>query len=177
MTTTYDVRMADLQEQHAAVVGGRLTMERIADFLGGAFSEVMAAVSAQGLHPVGPPFARYRFVDGDGWPTAAGGPVELDVEAGFPVSGSLTPTGRVAASTLPGGRVATTMHIGSYAEVGAAYDAAQQFLTDEGFEVAGAPWESYLDDPEVPEPRTEVFLPCRPLRPRGSYPAEGGRSL
>ena len=28
---TYDVRMADLQEQHVAVVCDRLTMERIAD--------------------------------------------------------------------------------------------------------------------------------------------------
>jgi hypothetical protein len=27
------------------------------------------------------------------------------------------------------------------------------------------PWECYLDDPEVPAPRTEVFMPCRPLRP------------
>ena len=171
---TYDVRMADLQEQHAAVVRGRLTMERIADFLGGAFSEVMQAVAAQGLHPAGPPFARYRFVDGgSGQDVAAGGPVELDIEAGFPVSGSLTATGRVEASTLPGGHVATTMHVGSYADLGAAYDAAQQFLTDEGYEVAGAPWECYLDGPDVPEPRTEVFMPCRPLRPRGSYPSDG----
>ena len=66
---------------------------------------------------------------------------------------------------MPGGRVATTLHVGDYAGVGSAYDAASQFLTDEGYEVAGAPWECYLDDPEVPEPRTEVFMPCRPLRP------------
>ena len=171
---TYDVRMADLQEQHAALVCGRLTMERIPDFLGGAFSEVMQAVAAQGLHPAGPPFARYRFVGGEGGAdVAAGGPVELDIEAGFPVSGSITPTGRVEASTLPGGHVATTMHVGSYADLGAAYDAAQEFLTDEGYEVAGAPWECYLDGPDVPEPRTEVFMPCRPLRPRGSYPSDG----
>ena len=170
MTTTYEVRMADLQEQRAAVVCGRLTMDRIAEFLGGAFAEVMQSVSAQGLHPAGPPFARYRFLDGQG--VAAGGQVELDIEAGFPVSGTLTPTGRGEASTLPGGHVATTLHVGSYDALGAAYDAAQQFLTDEGYEVAGAPWECYLDGPDVPEPRTEVFMPCRPLRPRGSYPSD-----
>jgi effector-binding domain-containing protein len=171
MTTTYEVRMADLQEQHAAVVCGRVTMDRIADFLGGAFSEVMQVVAAQGLHPTGAPFARYRFVDA-GAGVATGGPVELDVEAGFPVSGNVEPAGRVEAMTLPGGHVATTMHVGSYDAVGAAYDAAQQFLTDEGYEVAGAPWECYLDEPEVPEPRTEVFMPCRPVRPRGGYPSD-----
>ena len=61
--------------------------------------------------------------------------------------------------------MATTLHVGSYAGVGSAYDAAQQFLTDEGYEVAGAPWESYLDEPGVPEPRTEVFVPCEPAHP------------
>jgi len=156
MTTTYEVRLADLQEQQAAVVHGRITMDQIADFLGGAFGEVMGVVAAQDMHPVGPPFARYHF--------AEGGTVE--VEAGFPVSGAVGPSGRVEPTALPGGRVATTMHVGDYAGVGSAYDAAAQFLTDEGYEVAGAPWECYLDDPEVPAPRTEVFMPCRPLRPR-----------
>ena len=179
MTTTYDVRMADLQEQHAAVVCGRLTMDRIGEFLGGAFSEVMEAVSAQGLRPAGPPFARYRFVEpvgdaaGPGGGGVAGVAAELDVEAGFPVSGAVTATGRVEPSALPGGHVATTLHVGSYAGVGSAYDAAQQFLTDEGYEVAGAPWECYLDEPGVAQPRTEVFVPCRRLRPRGSYPSDG----
>ena len=27
---------------------------------------------------------------------------------------------------------------------------------------AGAPWESYIDGPEVAEPRTLVYLPCKP---------------
>jgi effector-binding domain-containing protein len=171
MTTTYEVRMADLQEQRTAVMHGRLTMDHIAEFLGTAFSEVMRVAAGQGLHPTGAPFGRYRFLTEPGSPGASGGgPVELEVEAGFPVSGALTAADRVEPGTLPGGHVATTMHVGDYADVGAAYDAAQQFLTDEGYEVAGAPWECYLDEPGVAAPRTEVFMPCRPLRPRGEQP-------
>ncbi|HET8717765.1 MAG TPA: GyrI-like domain-containing protein [Nocardioidaceae bacterium] len=154
MTTTYEVRLADLQEQRAAVVCGRITRDQIADFLGGAFGEVMDLLASQDMQPAGPPFARYRFRD-DGI---------LEVDAGFPVPAPVTPAGRVEASTLPGGRVATTMHVGDYAGVGSAYDAASQFLTEEGYEVADAPWECYLDDPDVPAPRTEVFMPCRPVR-------------
>lgn len=173
MTTTYDVRMADLQAQPAAVVRGRATMDRIGEFLGGALSEVGQAVSAQGLDPTGPPFARYHFAEADGEPRVAdGGQVELDVEAGLPLARTPTPTGRVQSSVLPGGHVATTVHSGSSADVGAAYDAAAQFLTDEGYEVAGTPWEVYLDPPGAPAPRTEVFVPCRRLRPRGAYPAD-----
>jgi effector-binding domain-containing protein len=157
MTKTYAVHLADLQEQHTAVVHGRLTMDRIADFLGGAFGEVMGVAAAQGLHPTGAPFGRYRLVGED----------QIEIEAGFPLSGVVTATGRVEPATLPGGRVATTLHVGDYADVGAAYDAAQRFLTDEGYEVSGDPWECYLDEPDVAQPRTEVFMPCRPLRPVG----------
>jgi effector-binding domain-containing protein len=167
MTQTYAVHMADLQEQPVAVVCGRITMNEVADFLGGAFGEAMAVVAAQGLHPAGAPFARYRFAEGEAF----------DVEAGFPVSAPVTASGRVEPATLPGGRVASTMHVGDYADVGAAYDAAAQFLTDEGYELAGAPWESYLDDPTVAEPRTEVFMPCRRLRPAGEPQPEDGLSL
>jgi effector-binding domain-containing protein len=154
MTTTYEVRLADLQEQRAAVVCGRITRDQIADFLGGAFGEVIGVLASQDMQPAGPPFARYRFLEGG----------ILEVDAGFPVPAPLPVAGRVEASSLSGGRVATTMHVGDYADVGSAYDAASQFLTEEGYEVAGAPWECYLDDPEVPAPRTEVFLPCRPVR-------------
>ena len=46
-----------------------------------------------------------------------------------------------------------------------AYEAAISWLTDEGCVVTAAPWECYLDGPEVPEPRTEVFVPCEPAHP------------
>ena len=52
-----------------------------------------------------------------------------------------------------------------------------RLLTDEGYELSGAPWESYLDDPTVAEPRTEVFMPCRRLRPAGEPQPEDGLSL
>lgn len=159
MDPTYDVRMADLQEQQAGVVCGRIKMEGIPEFLGGAFTEVMQAAGEQHLDVTGPPFARYRF-------GAEGcAPGEMDIEAGFPLSSAVEPIGRVEALTLPGGHVVTTMHRGAYAGLKAAYEATLDFATDEGYEPADAPWESYLDEPGVPEPRTEVFLPCRPVGP------------
>jgi effector-binding domain-containing protein len=151
----YETQFVDLQSQHTAVVCGHVTTEQIGEFLGPAFGEVINVLDKQGLHPTGAPFGRYQ-------PTGEGG---FDVEVGFPCSDVVEPTGRVQPAELPGGRMARTLHVGAYGEVGAAYEAAIAWLTDEGCEVTGAPWECYLDGPEVPEPRTEVFIPCTPVRP------------
>ena len=149
---TYDIEFVDLPLQHTAVICGHLATGEIATFIGTAFAEAIAALEGQGLHPTGPPFGRYR-------PTGEGA---FDVEIGFPCSGVVQPRGRVEPSELPQGRAARTLHVGPYGTVGAAYVAATAWVTDQGHEVSSAPWESYLDGPEVPEPRTEVFVPCRP---------------
>lgn len=156
---SYDIEVIDRPEQPAAVVRSQVEHHGIAEFLGAAFGEVMQAVQRQGLQPVGPPFGRYR-------PTGAGG---WDVTAGFPVTGPPTSDGRVGATTLPGGAVARTLHVGSYATVGAAYEAVGSWLGTHGYAPAGEPWESYVDGPEVATPHTEVCFPCRLVRENPSH--------
>lgn len=147
----YHVEQIDLEKQPTAVVRGLVPEEAIPEFLGWVFREVMEAIEAQGLHPAGMPFGCYV-------PTADG----FEVEAGFPTSAAVAPTGRVVASSIPGGPAVQVLHRGSYGEVRAAYEAAEAWLVDNDWESAGPPWETYLDGPEVPEPRTVVSLPCRP---------------
>lgn len=151
----YETQFVDLQAQHVAVVRGRIGHDEVGEFLGGAFGEVITVLDKQGLHPTGPPFSRYRPLEGGGF----------DAEAGFPCNDVVKPEGRVEASELPGGRAARTIHTGPYGEVGAAYEAATAWLIDEGCVPEGEPWECYLDGPEVAEPRTEVFIPCTPAHP------------
>jgi effector-binding domain-containing protein len=151
----YDVDLVDLQEQHAAVVRGHVRTAEIPGFLGDAFGEVARVAAGQGLRLAGAPFGRYRLV----------GTGAMDVEAGFPVRGTVAAEGRVEPTTLPGGRTARTLHVGAYAAVGAAYEAVQTWLVRNGYVRGGEPWESYLDEPDAPQPRTEVFFPCHQLRP------------
>ena len=150
----YETQFVELQAQHTAVVKGHVTTEGIAEFLGPAFGEVITVLDKQELHPTGAPFGRYRPTDGG-----------FDLEVGFPCSDVVKPEGRVEASELPAGRMARTMHVGSYDDVAAAYEAAMSWLTDEGCVATGDPWECYLDGPEVAEPRTEVFIPCETMHP------------
>ena len=58
------------------------------------FGEVVGTAEQQGVGVAGAPFARYRPADDGGW----------DIEAGFPVTGTVSASGRVEPVTLPGGR-------------------------------------------------------------------------
>ena len=78
----------------------------------------------------------------------------------------MTRSGDVGPGTLPGGHVLTTLHVGAYDEVGAAYGALETYLIKNGYEPAGAAWECYLDGPDVAEPRTKVYQPARRLSRR-----------
>jgi effector-binding domain-containing protein len=151
----YETEFVDLEAQRTAVVCGHVRTEELPEFLGSAFGEVINVLDKQGLHPTGMPFGRYR-------PTEDGA---FDVEVGFPSSDVVEPEGRVEPSELPGGRAARTMHVGSYDDVGAAYEATMSWLIDEGHVASAAPWEYYLDGPEVANPRTEVFMPCEKAHP------------
>lgn len=120
-------------------------------------------MAGQGLRPAGKPYARYV-------PSGDGG---FDVEAGFPVGKVLTPSGRAVPSQLEAGHVACTVHRGAYNEVRLAYEALEKWVIENGHRATAAPWESYLDDPEAAEPRTEADH----LGPRDRPWCRSGRSL
>ena len=147
----YQIERVERLEQPTAVVLGQVPEVGIAEFLGGVFGEVIGALSAQGLAPAGAPFGIYSPPSKEGF----------RIEAGFPCSGPVAPTGRVAPSTLPAGEVLRVTHRGPYQDVAAAYQAMEAFMVEHGLVPAGPPWESYLDDPEVEVPRTVVEWPVR----------------
>jgi len=158
--SSYEVELVELSPQPAAVVRGHATIADIPGFLTGAFGEVIETLSGQGLAPAGPPFGRY-VPDGDGF----------EVEAGFPATGVVTAAGRVHGTELPAGPAARVLHRGDYGGVAAAYEAVTEWVTAHGYVATAPPWESYLDDPGVAEPRTVVHLPCRDRS--GSSPPPG----
>ncbi len=149
---SYDVQLTEVPSQPTAVVRGHVDdASRIGEFLGRAYGQVHTTLAPTGVQASGPPFGRYR-------PTDDGG---FDIEAGVPTSEVITSTGAVLAAELPGGPCATTTHTGAYDGVGQAYQAVLDWLAQNGRVPADTPWESYLDDPEVTQPRTAVYIPCQ----------------
>ncbi|EYR63811.1 MerR family transcriptional regulator [Actinotalea ferrariae CF5-4] len=148
----YDIEVVELPPRPAAVVRrAKIRPDDVGAFVATAVGEVMTVVRRQGVLPAGPPFTRYgRSADG-----------VLEVEVGVPTSAPVRDVGRVAAMELPGGRAVRTRHTGPYAGVGAAHEAVTHWMTQHGLAVRDLPWESYLDGPEVPRPRTDVVVPCQ----------------
>ena len=146
---SYDISVTSCEPQHAAVMERHVAHDGIGAFLGEAFGRIMGALAAQGLDVVGAPFARYDF-SGDGF----------IVEAGFPTATSVAVSDGIRDIVLPGGDAAVTIHTGAYQDVASAYKALESWMAAHGYAPAGAPWETYLDGPEVAQPRTVVTWPC-----------------
>jgi effector-binding domain-containing protein len=154
----YEVEELAAAEQATAVVRATLAVPEIGPWFGASVGRLVALLAARGVAIVGPPFARYHVTDP--------GAERFDVEAGFPVAAPLDGDGDVAASTLPAGPLATTVHLGPYEELPAAYRALTAWIDEQGGVPAGDLWEVYESDPQAqPDPatwRTRVFQPFRP---------------
>jgi effector-binding domain-containing protein len=83
------------------------------------------------------------------------------VEVGVELDQTAEIAGRIVRSALPSGTVATTMHRGSYAELGSAHDAVRSWCAERGLDLAGPRWEVYGHWRDDAPPETEVYYLLR----------------
>lgn len=146
-------QIAQTTAQAAATI--RLTVPRaeIRNVMGPGYSELMAAVAAQGLVPAGPWYTYHLRMDPD----------VFDFEIGVPVPSPVTPIGRVQAGELPAATVARTVYHGPYEGLGSAWGEFEAWLASEGHTPGPQLWERYVAGPESdPDPanwRTELNRP------------------
>jgi effector-binding domain-containing protein len=152
---TYEIHSRTDQARPAAVMTATVRVAGIGPWLASVYGTVASVIAAHGAYPAGPPFARYRRLDGD----------LFAVEAGFPVSTAIDADGDVRPAELPGGPAAVTVYLGPYDQMAAAYEALASWVSRHGGEPAGDPWEVYFTDPaSEPDPaawRTEIIQPYR----------------
>ena len=145
--------VAKTATQQTAVI--RLTIPRaeIRSVMGPAISEVMAAVSAQGMAPAGPVFSHHLMIDPD----------TFDFEVGVPVSAPISDAGRVKPGELPATTVARAIYRGPYEGLASAWGEFGRWIAAEGHQLAPDLWECYVAGPESgPDPgtwRTELNRP------------------
>ncbi len=156
MVSTYEIHTETRPERHVAGACATLSVPEIGPWLGKHYTAIAEWLAAHGIQPEGTVYARYRDRDD--------GPGRFDTDAGFVVAQPVTTDETVEAITLPGGTMAVTTHVGPYDRVGEAYRALEAWLGEQGAELAEAPWEEYVDGPEVDEAqrRTIVVMPYRP---------------
>jgi len=79
--------------------------------------------------------------------------VEVAVEVGVQVTGAFPTSSRVVPSTLPAAETATTIHVGTPAQISEAHAAVRAWCSAQRREVTGVSWEIYGD----PDPKTGHF--------------------
>ncbi len=133
----------------------RLTIPRsaIQQVMGPGIAELMATVAAQGIGPAGPWFSHHFAMHPD----------TFDFEIGVPVTGPVTPSGRVTPGSLPGGKVARTILHGNYDGLVGGWGDFLGWIESNGLKGASDLWEVYATGPESdPDPanwRTELNKP------------------
>lgn len=150
----YSITKKELAPQPVLIVRRRVKRSEIAANIGEALPHIFVHAQQNGIALAGLPFTRYVEM----------GPGLITMEPGMRVtSPGAAGQGEVIADTLPGGPAVTTIHAGRYDKLSEAYAAIEEWMEREGLVAAGAPWESYLNDPsDFPDPKdwkTEVIWP------------------
>jgi len=140
---SYKCEVKNQSTQPTLSIRTRTPVQDLPRVLGEAYGAIAQYLGELGQQPVGPPFAVYYNADMQ----------NLDVEAGFPVSGSFSGKGDITASEIQAGKVATCLYTGPYNEVEPAYNALSQWIKDNGYEATGVTYEMYLNDPDITPPQ------------------------
>lgn len=156
-----EITIANLPPQPTVAARTTSPRDRLQKLFEDYLPEVAQRIADLGREPAGPAYGRYHSVEGEQW----------DVEIGIPIDMPASnlrrleeaERGELAAGELPGGDAATTIHEGSYDSISEAYERLERFIHEQGREMGGAPWESYVVEmSEVDDPsqlRTEVYWP------------------
>ena len=151
----------ELEAQLIIGIQTSVALAKIGDVLGQMFADMLAYLQKHGQSPIGMPLTRYHCMDGD----------TADLECALPIAAPIAGTDRIRCSELPSGTMATVTHMGPYDNLPGTWAALAEWMSSQGLEPAGVPWEVYVTDPGA-EPdqskwRTDIFFPVRP-RPKTS---------
>jgi effector-binding domain-containing protein len=130
----------------------RTEAEKLPEIFAKSYSALIKYMSELGVMPSGAPFAAYYNMDMQ----------DLDTEIGFPVAKSLPGKGEIQPGEIPSGKFVTCFHVGAYPTLGAAYDALQEFIQQQGYTPSGVAYEFYLNSPTTTpedELQTQILFP------------------
>lgn len=115
------------------------------------FKQLFGRLFACGLPCQGPPIAIYHCPDFN--------PLSTDVEVGYPTSVKNDKT-----RMLEGGLCVKGIHYGDYAFLHESYLSLGKWIEENGYKIAGAPYEKYLNDPaDTAKDKllTEIYFPIK----------------
>jgi len=147
--------LADSPARLIAFIHITIPRDRIREVMGPGIGEVMAALSDQGIQPVGAWLTHHLRID----------PAVFDFNISVPIETPVTPVGRVQSGEHSAARVARTVYHGAYENLGAAWGEFMDWIRAAGHTPLDHAWECYLkgsessDDPN--DWRTELNRPIQ----------------
>ena len=100
---THEVEAREIEPRATAGIRATTSPEELGQVLGQNLPGIWDYLEERGVHPAGPPFARYHEYRGD----------RDELEAGLPVAEAVTGEGRISAGTFPSGKVAAHLARGA----------------------------------------------------------------
>jgi effector-binding domain-containing protein len=121
---------------------------------GPAVQELLAALSSQGMRPIGSAFAHHFRIT----------PGTFDFEVGFRTEAQITAAGRVKPGVWPAEKVARTEYLGPYEGLPAAWGEFDTWMKANDLAQADDLWEDYAAGPHTsPDPANWRTVLYRPL--------------
>jgi effector-binding domain-containing protein len=146
-------QILETSAQQAAVIHLTVPRSEMMSVFGPAIGELMSALAAQGVEPVGAVFAHHLKMS----------PGVFDFELGVKTSGPVKAAGRVKPGQLPAAKVARTVYSGPYEGLPSAWGEFNAWMKENGLTQAEDLWELYSVGPQsTPDPanwRTELNRP------------------
>ncbi|MCD4684277.1 MAG: GyrI-like domain-containing protein [Bacteroidales bacterium] len=153
--TTGEVTEKEVTSFNALVIRTKCTMEEMGDKMGQVFGALMAYTGKIGIQMAGPPFSIWYEYESE----------VFEFDSGIPVPGKIVGEGDIKSLETYAGKVIHATHTGSYESTQYSWGALQEFITDNGLELNGDPWEVYITDPMSQPDQTkwvtELYWPVK----------------
>jgi uncharacterized protein YndB with AHSA1/START domain/effector-binding domain-containing protein len=158
--------VADTAPRLAAAIHVTIPRSEIRSVIGPGLTEIMAAVTAQGIGPAGPWFTHHFAMH----------PATFDFEICVPVSAPVKPVGRVVSREMPASRVVRAVYQGPYEQLSEGWKEFDSWMAEHGHAPAPDLYECYTVGPDSsPDPaswRTELSRPIAMSRASTSTPGQ-----
>lgn len=149
---SYQIEVVTLTPQPVLVMEDQVAPDELGAALGRMLPQVHAHATQQGAVITGMPFLRYLAMN-----------ERFHIQAGMPTAEPAEGNDGISVDELPGGKAATTVFLGPYHEVGAAWDAINAWRQERNLAITMGGWDIYENDPsEVSDPRelrTRIYQP------------------
>ncbi len=147
-----DIEVKVRQRESAIALTKRceVRMPEIGGAISSAFGEVYGYLGAHRVTAADPPFVIYTVTPSPGLP--------FEIEVCAPVRHAIDPPSGWRLTDLPAGTFASTVHVGSYDNLGQTYARLDAWLREHGYAKAGPPREVYLSEPSTPPELTRTVI-------------------